>query len=201
MIFSIPMLYYKSYYKQVKTMNIFKHKLSIINKHGDLYMSNTKNNEVIRVGILSDTHGVLPDVVTKHLTGCDYILHAGDVTSEWILDELRQVCRQLIVVRGNCDYDPWAFKVKSRQLFDIGGLTFLMVHDNWDVGRLLTQADVVVHGHTHVWQNEWRNGRLWFNPGSVGRPRYGAPPTFAIMEIKNKQISVEQIVLDMEDIY
>ncbi len=159
------------------------------------------DNKKIRVGVLSDTHGILPDKVLKCLKGCDYILHAGDVTSDSILDELRRICRQLIVVPGNCDYDSWAFNVNHRQLFEIGGLRFLMVHDAWDVGSMLTRADVIVHGHTHVWQNEERNGRLWFNPGSVGRPRYGAPPTFAIMEIENKQISVKQFVLDMEDIF
>ena len=139
-------------------------------------------SKTYKVCILSDTHGYIDEEVLSYCDSCDYILHAGDVTSGLIVDELRKRGK-VIIARGNCDDDPWAWNVNYRQLFTIGDVRFCMCHDKYDVGKFYKDADIIVTGHSHVYHEEMKNGRLWLNPGSVGRPRYGDPASLVIMEI------------------
>ncbi|MCD8150241.1 MAG: metallophosphatase family protein [Clostridiales bacterium] len=148
----------------------------------------------IKVGIVSDTHGLLRPEVVGTLKNCDYILHAGDFAEEHILDKLRLMRGKLYAVRGNNDF-YWAQNLRQRLRFRIGELEFLLVHDRYDAGRMAAEADVIVHGHTHRYSEEVVDGRLWLNPGSCGRPRFGGEVSFAVMEIDGRNYKITKIPL------
>lgn len=129
------------------------------------------------------------------LKTCDYVLHAGDVTTESVRD---QFCflGNFYLVRGNSDRDPWAERIARHQIFQIGELTFLMVHDQMDAGKLVESADIVIYGHTHRYSEKLHKGKLWINPGSCGSPRYGNLASMAVMEIKGKEYTIQKIILE-----
>ncbi len=156
------------------------------------------NTDEIRVAVLSDTHGLLRRSVIRELRDCACILHAGDIIHESDLDELA-LYGSLYAVRGN--NDAWVRGVRDLAgflRFQIGGVSFYMVHERWDIPRDLTGVDAVVYGHSHRWSEEWIDGRLWLNPGSGGRARFGGDVTMARLTLGGGKIrKVERI--DLED--
>lgn len=146
-----------------------------------------------RIGIISDTHDVLRSDAVEILRTCDYILHAGDVTTERILGQLR-LLGNIYAVCGNND---WSLQGQLRKTlrFEIGGVRFFMTHDRRDVARQLKGTDVVIFGHSHKYFQEMVDGRLWLNPGSCGRPRFGMELTMAVMEVSNGRYQTEKILL------
>ena len=146
-----------------------------------------------RVGILSDTHGLMRPKVLEILKTCDYVLHAGDFTEEKILDQIRFL-GTLYAVRGNSD-GYWAQKLAWRQQFQIEGLKFLMVHDRQRAGGAVREADVIISGHTHRYAEEMADGKLWLNPGTCGWPRFPGEVSMAVMEVDGRDFRVERIML------
>ncbi len=152
---------------------------------------------ITRVAVLSDSHGLLRRSVIDQLADCTHILHAGDIIRETDLDEL-SLYGHLYAVRGNCD--AWEQGVRNLQgilRFEIAGVSFLMTHDRWDVPRNLGGVNAVICGHTHRYSEEWLDGRLWLNPGSCGRPRFGGEVTMAKLLIRDGKIeTIHRIDLD-----
>lgn len=134
-----------------------------------------------RIAVMSDTHDVLRPSVLEVVKTCDAIIHAGDFARESILDALRPL-GSIYAVRGNNDR-MWARSLKDSLRFQIGGVHFFLTHDKRDVARNLDGIDVVIFGHSHKYFQEIIDGRLWLNPGSCGRPRFGGPLSMAVMEI------------------
>ena len=152
---------------------------------------------LIRVAVLSDTHGLLRREVAAEIQDCSCILHAGDIIRESDLDEL-SLYGSLYAVPGNNDvFLPWAGRLKDILRFSIGGVRFLMTHERRNVPRDLTDVDAVVFGHTHRYSEEYADGRLWLNPGSCGRSRFGEPLTLARLDIlQGRIVRVRRIDLD-----
>lgn len=146
----------------------------------------------IKVGILSDTHGLLRPAVLEELQSCDYILHGGDVNKPEILDTLRTFA-PLYVVRGNNDKE-WAEDLPKHLTVTLGDVTFFMVHNKKDVPRDLGDAQVVVFGHSHKYLEQQQEGRLWLNPGSCGRRRFDQEITMATMTIDGLSYRVQKLV-------
>ena len=146
-----------------------------------------------KIGIISDTHGLLRPEVLEILKDCKYILHAGDVNKDEILDVLRSM-GNLYVVRGNNDKD-WAEGLAQTLTFSIEGVKFFMVHNKKDVAWELGDTDVVVFGHTHKYLEKTVDGRLWLNPGSCGRRRFDQEITMAVMDIEDGRYTVEKVVI------
>ena len=155
-------------------------------------------SDEIRVAVISDTHGLLRRSVVREVQDCAFILHAGDIIRESDLDELA-LYGNLFAVRGNNDL--WSRGVKDLAgylRFRIGGVSFYMTHDRWDVPGRLDGVDAVICGHTHRYSEERIDGRLWLNPGSCGRARFGGEITMArLILLGGKIIRVERI--DLED--
>ena len=147
----------------------------------------------IKVGIISDTHGLLRPAVLEELQSCDYILHSGDVNKPEILDTLRAIA-PLYVVRGNNDKE-WAEELPKHLTVTLGGVTFFMVHNKRDVPPDLGDAQVVVFGHSHKYFEQQQEGRLWLNPGSCGRRRFDQEITMATMTIDGPDYQVQKLVL------
>lgn len=153
-------------------------------------------SEKIKMGIISDTHGLLREEVKERLKDCTYIFHAGDVDRTEILDELRTM-GFLYVVRGNND-GYWAQNLRRSLNFSVGNVKFFMVHDRKDAAWELGDTQVVIFGHSHKYFCQEIDGRLWLNPGSCGRNRFGGEVTMAVMTVENGSWEVEKIVLQKE---
>ena len=153
-------------------------------------------SEKIKMGIISDTHGLLREEVKERLKDCTYIFHAGDVDRPDILDELRTM-GFLYVVRGNND-GYWAQNLRRSLNFSVGNVKFFMVHDRKDAAWELGDTQVVIFGHSHKYFCQEIDGRLWLNPGSCGRNRFGGEVTMAVMTVENGSWEVEKIVLQKE---
>lgn len=136
-----------------------------------------------KIAVISDTHNVLRPQVVDEIKKCDAVIHAGDFTSEAILDELRRLS-QVWVVRGNND-KTWAGALKDALRFEIDGVHFFLTHDRRDIARNLDGIDVVIFGHSHKYFQDVIDGRLWLNPGGCGRPRFAQPLTMAILTIED----------------
>ena len=155
------------------------------------------NGNEIRIAVISDSHGWLRRCVVRELRDCSHILHAGDIIHESDLDELA-LYGQLYAVKGNNDWWMQGVRDLAGYLrFQIGGVNFLMVHDRMDVPRDLNGVDVVVYGHSHRYSEEMRDGRLWLNPGSCGRARFGGDVTMAKITLRDGRVSkVDRIDFD-----
>ena len=141
----------------------------------------------IRIGIVSDTHitkrGELWRQVFDAFAGVDAILHAGDVWSPYVLDELEEVA-PVHVARGNGDFGVDDARLQEQCVLEFGGVTVAMLHDFPSLSRrpadfVLTQAarrfpdavpKVIVSGHTHIEEVLGVNGLLCVNPGSPTLP-------------------------------
>jgi len=130
----------------------------------------------IRVGLISDTHGLLRPAATQFLRGCDYIVHAGDIGSPGILEELAQLA-PLTAVRGNNDKEPWARHLRDTELIPVGEIFVYVIHDlaQLDIEPGAAGVRVVVSGHSHRPCIEERAGVLYVNPGSAGPRRFKLP--------------------------
>lgn len=123
----------------------------------------------MRIGLISDTHNLLRAEALAWLAGCDHLIHAGDIGSAQILDTLRTLA-PLTVVRGNNDMAAWADTIAPQATVELGGVSFLAVHDSADVPRPLpADIRVVVTGHSHKPLIRDAGGVLFVNPGSAGR--------------------------------
>lgn len=147
----------------------------------------------VKIGVISDTHGVLRKEVEAVLQTCDYIIHAGDLDDPETLDQLQNL-GELYVVRGNNDW--WARALMDRLRFTIEGVRFFLTHDRRDISPVLSDRDVVIFGHSHRYFEEWTDGVLLLNPGSCGRRRFGLGLSMAILYIEPSGIRVEKIEIE-----
>ena len=145
----------------------------------------------MKIGILSDTHGLLRPEVRTALEGCAAILHGGDINRQAILDELEQIA-PVRAVRGNNDRE-WAERVPGFLDFRLAGLRVCMAHRKKDLPVDLSPYDLAVYGHSHRYE-EARQGRtLLLNPGSCGPRRFDQAITLAILEVEDGHIQVTRV--------
>ena len=148
-----------------------------------------------KIGVISDTHGLLRKEVIEHLQGCDAILHAGDINKPEILEELRQIA-PLYVVRGNNDKGEWAEELPMSLKFEIANQHFFMVHQKKDVPKNLEQVDWVIIGHSHQYLETHEGQVTWLNPGSCGKRRFGLEISMAMIEIEDGHTVTYKFLLD-----
>ncbi|MFC5694897.1 metallophosphoesterase family protein [Pseudomonas sp. GCM10022186] len=154
---------------------------------------------ILRIGLISDTHGLLRPQALAALQGCDHILHAGDIGKPGILDALRQLA-PLSVVRGNNDREDWADAVPEVEELRLGGVGIYLVHDQADIPADLAERGfaVVVTGHSHKPLITQRAGLLHVNPGSAGPRRFSLPVSVALLRIGGRRIEAELITLAID---
>lgn len=153
----------------------------------------------MKIGILSDTHGILREEVMNQLKGCEVIIHGGDIGKEEMVDTLEQVAK-VYVVRGNNDKESWCNSLPERIAINLGELRILVIHDAKGLkGEDLSKVDVVVCGHSHKYRDEVVGHVRYLNPGSCGRKRFGLPLTMMRVELGHHKIEqVEKIDLSNE---
>ncbi|HEV8581773.1 MAG TPA: metallophosphoesterase family protein [Thermoanaerobaculia bacterium] len=150
----------------------------------------------MRVGVLSDTHGLLRPRVLELLGGCDRILHAGDVGGAEILSRLREIA-PVEAVRGNTDSGPEARELPLSLSGEIEGLPFRMIHRREDVDSTWAkQVRLIVFGHSHRPELEWRGACLLLNPGACGARRFSLPLTLAILTVLGGRLVPEILAVE-----
>lgn len=155
--------------------------------------------QTLRIGLISDTHGLLRPEALAALAGCEHILHAGDIGKPDILDALRQIA-PLSVVRGNNDEGlAWAAELPLVVELQLGGVGLYMVHELAHVpAELADSVQVVITGHSHKPLIEQRDGRLWVNPGSAGPRRFKLPVSVGLLHIDGAEVHAELLTLDIK---
>ena len=151
----------------------------------------------MRIGVISDTHGLLRPEAIAALRGCDRILHAGDIGDPEILDRLRELA-PVTAIRGNVDRGPWAKALPETKVVEVAGISIYMLHDlaQLDLKPEAAGFRVVIYGHSHQPKIEEKNGVLYFNPGSAGRRRFRLPVGVGRLVISRQRIQTELIKLD-----
>lgn len=138
---------------------------------------------MFRIGIISDTHGLLRPEAERALTGVDHIIHAGDIGRPEIVDALRRIA-PVTAVRGNVDSGAWARDYPDTNLVRLAGKSIYVLHDlktlKADPGAGI---DVIVSGHSHVPKIDTVGGVLYLNPGSAGPRRFKLPIALATLEL------------------
>lgn len=145
-----------------------------------------------RVGLISDTHGLVRPEALKALTGSQVILHAGDIGRGEVLRELEAIA-PVRAIRGNVDRDGPASRQPDTLLTEIDGTWFYLVHDldSLDLDPRAAGVDVVVYGHSHQPSLTERDGVLFVNPGSAGPRRFRLPVTVAVLQLADTGIQAE----------
>ncbi|MDF1562522.1 MAG: metallophosphoesterase family protein [Deltaproteobacteria bacterium] len=149
----------------------------------------------MKIGIISDTHGLLRPEVLAALEGCEAILHAGDIGGDAILAGLRRIA-PVHAVRGNCD-GSWARALPWTEHRELGGLGFYLIHDlaELDLDPSAAGVSVVVSGHSHQPKIAWQGGVLYLNPGSAGPRRFTLPIALARLELGPGGLEPEIVTL------
>jgi|HubBroStandDraft_4_1064222.scaffolds.fasta_scaffold53310_2 putative phosphoesterase len=139
---------------------------------------------VMRIGVISDTHGLLRPEAVSALAGSEHILHAGDVGDPGILERLRQIA-PLTAIRGNVDVGGACALLPDTELIELGGRSVYMLHDRHalDLDPIAAGISVVVSGHSHHPAVHWHKGILYFNPGSAGPRRFSTPVSVGFLTV------------------
>jgi uncharacterized protein len=153
-----------------------------------------------RVGLISDTHGLLRPEAVSFLRGCDHIVHGGDIGRAEVLDELSALA-PVTAVRGNNDKGAWAERLGETEFVRIGDVCIYALHDiaQLDIDPGGAGVQVVVSGHSHKPLVERRDGVLYINPGSAGPRRFTLPISVAELVIANGVVSARLVELVVEN--
>ena len=143
----------------------------------------------LRIGLISDTHGLLRPEALDFLAGCDHIVHGGDIGNPGILERLAELA-PLSVVRGNNDREPWARELPVSLRLDFGPVSLYAIHDlkELDIDPAAAGVRVVVSGHSHRPAQAERGGVLYINPGSAGRRRFSLPISAAELVLEGERV-------------
>ena len=135
---------------------------------------------MLRIGVISDTHGLLRPEALAQLQGSDHIIHGGDIGNPDILDQLAAIA-PLTVVRGNNDNAPWAHAIQKTARLDVGGVSIYAIHNiaMLDIEPVAAGVHVIISGHSHCPTKQFRSGILYLNPGSAGPRRFKLPVSVA----------------------
>ena len=150
----------------------------------------------MKIAVLSDTHGLLRPEVLELVRNADAIIHAGDINTQAVVDQLR-ACAPLYVVRGNNDRD-WAEKIPHDLSFSLENLNFYVVHKKSEVPPDAGGGQIVIYGHSHKYACQEQDGVLWLNPGSCGPRRFHQEITMAMLTAENGSWTVEKILIPHE---
>jgi putative phosphoesterase len=154
-------------------------------------------NVVERIGLISDTHGLLRKEAVEAMRGSELIIHAGDVGKADILEELRKIA-PVVAVRGNVDTADWAQVLPETAVAEAGSVWIYILHDvkALNLNPAAAGFHIVVSGHSHKPARTERDGVLYINPGSAGPRRFQLPVTVALVRLGRSPHEVEFVDLE-----
>jgi putative phosphoesterase len=149
-----------------------------------------------RIGLISDTHGLLRPEAVTFLRGSDRIVHAGDIGGTHVLTELGALAR-VTAVRGNIDKGPWAAAIAETETVRVDDVFIYVIHDvaELDLDPVAAGFHVVVSGHSHRPSVRERDGVLYVNPGSSGPRRFKLPVAVAELEVDGRSVQAKLVEL------
>lgn len=155
------------------------------------------NKDRILIGAISDTHGLLRPEAVIALEGVELIIHAGDIGSPRILNELRDVS-PVVAVRGNMDGGAFGLSLPETETVCVGTCLIHVLHDLHRLTSNPKSAGIglIISGHTHEPRLHSINGVMYLNPGSAGPRRFDLPITLARVTVAGASISVQHIDLE-----
>jgi putative phosphoesterase len=141
----------------------------------------------MRIGLISDTHGLVRREALEALRGCVHIVHAGDIGAPEVLEALRPIA-PLTAVRGNNDRGAWTRSLPDTATLEVGGVAIYVIHEiaRLDIDPAAGGFGAVVSGHSHRPGAELHGGVLYVNPGSAGPRRFTLPVSVAFLEIERR---------------
>lgn len=145
-----------------------------------------------RVGLISDTHGLLRPEALDALRASDCIVHAGDIGDPRILEQLAGIA-PVTAVRGNNDRGPWAAALRETEVLQLGMALIYVIHNvsEIDVDPAAAGFHVVVAGHTHQPRHEIREGVHFVNPGSAGPRRFRLPVSIGSLTVCGSAVTAQ----------
>ena len=152
-----------------------------------------------RIGLISDTHGLMRPEALAALTGVSHIVHAGDIGSAQVLTLLRTIA-PVTAVRGNNDKGAWASAIAETEVLEIDGKSIYVLHDlaELDLNPEAAGFRIVVTGHSHKPAISQKGAVLYVNPGSAGPRRFKLPISVATLEIDGSDVRAEIHELRLE---
>jgi len=155
----------------------------------------------MKIGIISDTHipaksPELPPELTDALKGCDLILHAGDLTEDYVFESLKKISK-VEAVCGNMDSSKVCSRLDTKKILKIGGKKICLMHGYGNPDNILDllkkeflkeRPDIIVFGHSHVPMNKYIDGVLFFNPGSATDTIFAPYRSYGIIEIQGAKV-------------
>jgi uncharacterized protein len=149
-----------------------------------------------RIGLISDTHGLLRPEAKAFLEHSDCIVHAGDIGAVSVLRELRMLAT-LYAVRGNNDTESWAARIPERRTLRLGGVRIHVLHDRAELAEQPAPrgSRVIIAGHSHKPLIETSNGNCFVNPGSAGPRRFSLPAAAGEIEIRGGSLHIRLVDL------
>ncbi|MCX7708753.1 MAG: metallophosphatase family protein [Clostridia bacterium] len=155
----------------------------------------------MRIGVISDTHiprksKALPQALVEGLRGVDLILHAGDISRDYVIYELEEIA-PVEAVAGNVDDDYLLDMLGRKKIISAGGIRIGLIHGDGSSGTTLQRVQkafngepvhCIIFGHSHIPFSEWIEGVLYFNPGSPTDKRREANYSYGILEIHKDNI-------------
>ena len=156
----------------------------------------SNRHSIKRIGVISDTHGVLRDEALAALQDSELILHAGDIGAPEVLARLREIA-PVYAVRGNNDRAGWAQAVPLTEAIEVGNHSIYLLHDiaELDLDPAAARFSAVITGHSHKPLIERRDGVLYLNPGSAGPRRFRLPIAVAHLHVTQDALEAEIVEL------
>jgi len=157
------------------------------------------SSSVLRVGLISDTHGLLRPEAIESLRGSHSIVHAGDIGDPDILRALAEIA-PVTAVRGNNDTGLWASRIRETAVLRVGEVSIYVLHnlDELDLDPAAAGFQIVVSGHSHRPRCESRSGVLFINPGSAGPRRFRLPVCVGHLVISGAAVSSRLLELQLD---
>ena len=158
-----------------------------------------RRSRATRVGLISDTHGLLRPGAVRALRGSDLILPAGDVGAPAVLESLRALA-PVVAIRGNNDTGPGADALPSTEVVEVGAAAPYLVHDlaELDLDPAAAHFAAVISGHSHRPSKSVRRGVLYLNPGSAGPRRFHLPAAVALLTVREQKLRPRLVELALE---
>ena len=150
----------------------------------------------LRIGLISDTHGLLRPEALAFLAGSDHIVHGGDICAPEVLAALAAIA-PVTAVRGNNDRGDWAARLRESELVQAGDVWLYAIHDRAqiDIDPVAAGVAVVVFGHSHQPSVEERDGVLYVNPGSAGPRRFRLPISVGELTVVGRSVAARTVEL------
>ena len=153
----------------------------------------------VRIGLISDTHGLLRVEALDALRGSDFIVHAGDIGNLDVIEQLSHLA-PVTAVRGNNDNGPWASGLHETEVLNVGEVFIYIIHDlaQLDVDPVAAGFHAVVSGHSHRAAITEREGVLYVNPGSAGPRRFSLPVSVGELAVLGASVRPRLLTLEVQ---